>query len=881
MANLMERADWIIIGPLLAVMLAACGASADLEGRTSGSAREDRQLVLAQGGPAAGARVESTSRSSPWMVRGIEAVATAGALVWLGFTLMSRHRSAETRQRRLCRRYAPPVFLWLLAVGGAQSWSVRSVTISGVAVPMSPPDAPDPDVAQGPFSFTISTVPVEESLISGHVRVPARVVAAPHSEVRVAAPAPGFISYPSGPLQVGRRVQKGETLVLFQHHFNLHDYVHLFNERRRVLRELIRAEREEVAARVAYERAQELAELQVVSKGEMLQHETRWREAAADARAWTRRLELHDHQIQSSDPTIRPIVAPITGIIAEIRVPQGQLVHEADSLLTLVDLSEVWVEGVTSVAEAPVFERADSAWLVLPGNMGEARKGRRRVIVPVVDDNGRMLRVYYSVPNAEALLRLNMSVDLLVDRGDRHTALTVPRSAVLSQEQKSFVFVRVAPDRYVRREVRSLSEDAHALAIEGLVRGEEVVVEGNRQLLAVVEEGEGRAPQADAELAQARSGPPSVPDHDHGPGDATSIEIPRDAQERLGIQVQVVQRQPLQPGIEVTGIIRPAPHQVAEIVAPLWGRIEYPGRPLALGEDVQKGQVLAHVILELSAVERHALLDQTIEVEGVFEEAEARQRQARDDYERALRLAENDSALEREARRREQILDQAIHELTLLQGMVERQAAVLVRRDPNTREVSSPLSGTIAGIHFVPGELNPEGSFRKLFTITDLSEVWVEAQVFERDIPLLRNVRGIEVRVQAHPDRVLPARLQSIGVSVNQTSHLPIWFALDNADRLLRPGMQVEARIALGQAEEVTAVPVGALVSERGDTFVFVATSPDRFERRPVRPGRTVAGLVEIPKGLRLGERIATSGLYHILRAHAGSEPSQDHGHVH
>jgi RND family efflux transporter MFP subunit len=378
-----------------------------------------------------------------------------------------------------------------LTVATAYWWTGRSASAPAAAVAESTKTGGDPGIITGPFPFTITTARVTEALVERRTRIPGRVIAAPQGEVRIDAPAPGFVSYPDNPPRIGQIVRKGATLAVFQYHFELHDSVHLLNQRWLVLKDMLRAEQDRVQRRIDLERVQEVAKVEGASRAEVLEAQTRLRVAEAQAQAWTRRLELHDQQIEATKPNVQPLVAPVGGMIAETHSPQGQLVHEAAPLITIVNLDEVWVEGVAPVADAAWLNRASVAWVVLPGADQEPRRARRPTVAPTVHGDTRTIRLQFSVPNPDHLLRLNMSVDVFVDRGERDRGLTVPRSAIITRDQKSFVFLRVGQDRYSLAEVRPAADAMDPVPIEGLRAGDEIVVAGHERLGMILEQGDG------------------------------------------------------------------------------------------------------------------------------------------------------------------------------------------------------------------------------------------------------------------------------------------------------------------------------------------------------------------------------------------------------
>lgn len=175
--------------------------------------------------------------------------------------------------------------------------------------------------------------------------------------------------------------------------------------------------------------------------------------------------------------------------------------------------------------------------------------------------------------------------------------------------------------------------------------------------------------------------------------------------------------------------------------------------------------------------------------------------------------------------------------------------------------IAAPFAGTIIQKDVVLKErVHPS---ERLLTVADLSTVWVEADVFERHIPLLARLENetVRFRVNSYPGRVFEGRVFSIGAVVDdETRTLPMTAISDNPQRLLKPGMFVEVELPGGPAEDVLAVPAGAVQEHANRKFVFVHQGGERFVRRDVATGRSGGGLLEITAGLREGEAVVVKG---------------------
>ena len=239
------------------------------------------------------------------------------------------------------------------------------------------------------------------------------------------------------------------------------------------------------------------------------------------------------------------------------------------------------------------------------------------------------------------------------------------------------------------------------------------------------------------------------------------------------------------------GEIIPRPDLTVTVRASMWGKI-YLEEGVHEGAKVEKDQPLARTVLELPALERLPLDDRTLEIEQYLEVAKQRARLAMDDYQRAVEISKENPEFEAERDRRKQIYQDSLKALQIVNQQNTRQMGVIKRRDPRTTIIKSPLSGYIDEIYFVPGDINPDGEFRKLLSIIDLSTVWVRAEIYERDLPLFQNAPEALIATSAYPGETFRARFQTLGSEIDpETRTLPVYFEISNPEGKLKVGLRV------------------------------------------------------------------------------------------
>jgi len=181
--------------------------------------------------------------------------------------------------------------------------------------------------------------------------------------------------------------------------------------------------------------------------------------------------------------------------------------------------------------------------------------------------------------------------------------------------------------------------------------------------------------------------------------------------------------------------------------------------------------------------------------------------------------------------------------------------------------IRAPIDGTIVERKVGNGQYVKPDTPEPLFMISDLSTVWVIADVFESYVAKIHVGQSVEITVPAYPERRFPARVRFINPTVdNETRTVHVRCSVPNPGGLLKPDMFARINIGAVSPQPVAVVPTGAIFTKGTDSFVFVEESPKRFRRRQVKPGRAMEDVTIIEEGLSPGERVATRGVLLINR---------------
>jgi cobalt-zinc-cadmium efflux system membrane fusion protein len=207
-------------------------------------------------------------------------------------------------------------------------------------------------------------------------------------------------------------------------------------------------------------------------------------------------------------------------------------------------------------------------------------------------------------------------------------------------------------------------------------------------------------------------------------------------------------------------------------------------------------------------------------------------------------------------------------------GQSDRAIATLEanRRTQSVTYVVAPIAGVVTDRQVGPGQYLQAGSSTPVFTIGDLSTVWLVAAVPEADAAPVQRGQPIEVRVLALPKEVFTATLTAVAAQVDPvTRRVAVRATLPNPDGRLKPQMFASFSIFTSAADTAPAVPEEAVVREGDEARVWVLLPDNSLASREIRTGRISDGMVEVLSGLSAGDRVVTRGSLFVDRAgHSG-----------
>lgn len=184
----------------------------------------------------------------------------------------------------------------------------------------------------------------------------------------------------------------------------------------------------------------------------------------------------------------------------------------------------------------------------------------------------------------------------------------------------------------------------------------------------------------------------------------------------------------------------------------------------------------------------------------------------------------------------------------------------------------SPVAGTIASRDVAPGQYVTAGGSTPLMTISDLSRVWLVAQVSENDASSVRVGDTVQVTTPAFPGRVFNATIDNVSPELDPVTHrLPVRATVANPDESLKPQMFASFAIRRRAVGSTILVPSLAVIHEGDSARVWVLGRNGLLWTRLVKVGDSANGYDTIVSGLKPGERIITSGAIFVNEAGLGA----------
>jgi cobalt-zinc-cadmium efflux system membrane fusion protein len=222
---------------------------------------------------------------------------------------------------------------------------------------------------------------------------------------------------------------------------------------------LVKAYSQKNLAETATKRAEQLVAADVIGRAELERRQAELLQASTEAasyRTQLRGLGMSDAQIQKLATTRElnadySIVTPKGGTVLERKVTIGQVVQPADPVFTIADLSSVWIVANVPEEDAGLLRQGMEVAVRIP-TLANQINGHLSYVAPIVDPATRTVQVRMDVANPEGIYRPDELASMTFTGHTVHK-LTVPQTAVVRQENKDYIFVQTARNKFLLREI--------------------------------------------------------------------------------------------------------------------------------------------------------------------------------------------------------------------------------------------------------------------------------------------------------------------------------------------------------------------------------------------------------------------------------------------
>ncbi|QEE30481.1 efflux RND transporter periplasmic adaptor subunit [Terriglobus albidus] len=347
------------------------------------------------------------------------------------------------------------------------------------------------------------------------------------------------------------------------------------------------------------------------------------------------------------------------------------------------------------------------------------------------------------------------------------------------------------------------------------------------------------------------------------------VEMQLPAQQHVGLQTEAATLEQMNEFFRATGTVQPIDSRVGEVSTLARGRVAEV--KVKVGDRVKAGQVLATFdnldAVDLSAQEQSAKAE--------LSKLQAQLVPAARQTERSRHLADIGAVAEKDYefnKAEEQGIRANIQsQEAVVRGLQQRLQRFGASGPAGMTVLRAPFSGAVIKVQMSAGDVLEPG--RAALQVADLSHVWVQAEVYEKDLGRIRLGQDASIRVETYPDTAFPGRVTYISDVLDpQTRTARVRCEVANADMRLKADMYASIELPTTFSKHALTVSSSALQEVEGKDVVFVRIAPTKFAIRRVEKGVTVKDRVEIVSGLKDGEQVVTQGAFHLKSIVAGGE---------
>jgi cobalt-zinc-cadmium efflux system membrane fusion protein len=368
-------------------------------------------------------------------------------------------------------------------------------------------------------------------------------------------------------------------------------------------------------------------------------------------------------------------------------------------------------------------------------------------------------------------------------------------------------------------------------------------------------------PEAAPQAAESKEKAGEAPSAGH---EKDELKLSGDEIAAAGIITAVLQEKEVSDQITVTATIEANRDRYASVAPRISGKV---AKVMAsLGDQVRQGQALASID-SIEAGEAQSAYSQAATENGVAQAA----------LDRAAKLRADEIVPEKDFLRARADSAKAG---AVLQAATERRRALGISTrsgnasgEPSVFAVTAPFAGTVVEKKAVIGDLaQPD---KPLFAIADMSTVWIETHLFEKDLGRVKLGAPAAVSVAAYPNQSFHGKVTYISSVMDRETRTVVARVEMPNGGALKLGMFASAAIATGGGGKALLLPDDAVVLIQGQPSAFVKDG-DGFAARAVDLGEKLRGQVVLKNGIRPGETVVVKGAYALKAKMLKSQISAD-----
>lgn len=312
--------------------------------------------------------------------------------------------------------------------------------------------------------------------------------------------------------------------------------------------------------------------------------------------------------------------------------------------------------------------------------------------------------------------------------------------------------------------------------------------------------------------------------------------------EAIPVKVSTVETGDIKEIFTTTGTIEAADQAIVSAKAS--GRVTYVR--VQLGDYISKGQVLV-------TLERDDVNNQMNQAKVSVVQAELNYKQAKDNFTRKQKLFAEQIISQQE-------FDSAQNQLDIAESQLKQShiGVDLVDSQIKNTEVRAPISGYIGSRQVNGGEMVSPGA--PLFSIVDLSQVYVTVNLSDSYISQAKVKQQAEVTLAASPDKVFLGSIAQIAPMADAiTKTYPTKILLNNSSKVFKDGMLTQVKLNFNEQKNAVKLPIEAIIDETGGKAVYIVEN-NTAVRKPVEVGISDGKFVQILSGLTGGEQVVVMG---------------------